>query len=455
MLDYLLKNVAYPSEDFSTMETSSVGMKDGVISYLGKEDLPAKKTFDLEGMIVSPGFVDIHMHEEKMNADNPWDISRSMLRMGVTTALGGNCGLIYSDPVAFAEFIDKHPSPINYMLLLGYNDIRSRYLPNKYDPPTEEALQKIHRDIREYLDSGTITGLSFGLTYSPGITREEVLQAAELLGDDDLLAAHYRGDSVDALDSIEELINVSRKTGKKVQISHIGSCAAFGMMQEALDMIKKAKDEGVRIGVDCYPYDAWSSMIGIPGLADSSFEKWNKRFDSIRLMEEPYRGVICDEKLFRKVRQDYPNMLVVASVMNEEEVVLAMQEEDMILASDGLLNAGQGHPRAAGTFPRILGKYVRTDAKLELLDALKKMTWLPAQRIALKNKGKIAIGWDADLTVFDPETIIDQANYLENKTEPEGIKLVFIGGEVAWNHEQEVNLGSFIRADERNERRKK
>ena len=449
MLDILITNATFPSEDFKGTVSGSIGIKDGKITYLGEESFPSAKTIDAKGLFVSPGFIDIHMHEEKLEGNDPWDISHSMVKMGVTTAVGGNCGLMFEEPKSFEEYISKNGAPINYMLLLGYNDIRKKYVPDKFDEASPEDLQKIHDEIRNYLDSDLVIGLSFGLTYSPGITPEELVQAARLLNDNQMLAAHYRADSVDAIDSVNELISVSKETGAKVQISHIGSCAAFGMMGDVLNIIRNARKDGVRIGVDCYPYDAWSSMIGIPGLADSSFEKWNKGFDSIRLMEEPYRGVVTDEALFRKVREEYPDMLVVASVMNEDEVIMAMKDEDMILASDGLLNAGQGHPRAAGTFPRILGKYVREENQLELLDALKKMTLLPAKQLNLSKKGKIKLGYDADLTLFDPETVIDQADYLSNKDEPQGIEAVIINGKIAYKDGQENLVGAFIKSEDR------
>ena len=169
--------------------------------------------------------------------------------------------------------------------------------------------------------------------------------------------------------------------------------------------------------------------------------------DSILLTEEPYKNIRCTEEIFHKVRKEYPNMLAVAFVMNEDEVIESLKESFVYVASDGLLNKGQGHPRAAGTFPRIIGRYVRDDNRLELIDQLKKMTKLPAERLKLEHKGEIKVGMDGDIVIFDYDKIIDCATF-DNPTEsPLGIEYVIINGEIALQNNEilQNRLGKVIR----------
>ncbi|MPN37449.1 hypothetical protein SDC9_184968 [bioreactor metagenome] len=164
------------------------------------------------------------------------------------------------------------------------------------------------------------------------------------------------------------------------------------------------------------------------------------------LTEEPFRGVRCDESLFNRVRKEYPNMMAIAYVMNEEEVIEALQAPFVMVASDGMYRNEQGHPRGAGTFPKVLGKYVREIKKLSLAEAIRKMTLMPAERLGLPAKGKIEVGFDADIVIFDSKTIMDKATFNAPALPPNGIKYVIVNGEIAVKDNIIVkgNLGRFI-----------
>ena len=165
------------------------------------------------------------------------------------------------------------------------------------------------------------------------------------------------------------------------------------------------------------------------------------------LTDDPYKNVYCTEEIFKDARKNYPKMLVVAFVMNEEEIAEAVANPNGMVASDGIINHGNGHPRAAGTFPRVLGKYVREEKRLSLIDALRKMTIEPAKRLDLDNrKGVIREGADADITVFDPDTIIDGATFGDIATPPTGIDYVIVGGQIAAKNNEIVTerAGRFI-----------
>lgn len=454
MYDLLIKNGTVIDFDNNQKIVADVGIKDGKIMEVGICTESSKKTIDAKGLIVAPGFIDIHMHEEKLGFNttgDDYDIANYMLRMGVTTGLGGNCGINGQDVDVFFEFIDHNGAPINYLMLTGHNYLRNKLNINLYRGATSFEIDKMRQMIKTDIENNGAIGISFGIEYSPGITFDEVVELCSNLDDRILLSGHYRSDSGNALDSIKELIEISKVTELPMQISHIGSCSAFGYMQQSLNLIEEAIENGVDVTADCYPYDAFSTFIGSEALKEDYFERYDQSFDSILLTEEPYKGIYCDEELYKKVRKEHPDMLAAAFVMNEDEIVKTYKAPFTMVASDGILSNGQGHPRAAGTFPRVLGKFVREDNELEFIDALKKMTVLPAKRLGLKNKGEIKSGMDGDVTIFDADRIIDRATF-ENPTEPPtGIAYVIINGEIALIQGDMINgrLGKAIKMGQR------
>ncbi|MDP3487556.1 MAG: amidohydrolase family protein, partial [Bacillota bacterium] len=278
---------------------------------------------------------------------------------------------------------------------------------DRYRKSTKQHIEKMQRLLIEAVEQGAI-GLSLGLEYAPGVDMDEVLELCSAVqGRTILLSAHYRKDAKHSISSLQELINISKLSGFPMLVSHLGSCSAFGMITESLTLLQNARDQGLDISADCYPYAAFSAFLGSAVFDPGCFELWNKSYDSILLTEAPYVGLRCDEALFYRVRQEQPDMLVVAFVMNEEEVAEALKAPFVMIASDGLFRNGQGHPRGAGTFPRVLGHYVRERRALSLLDALKKVTIMPAQRLGLANKGQIKEGFDADIVIFREDDILD------------------------------------------------
>ncbi|SKC84966.1 N-acyl-D-amino-acid deacylase family protein [Maledivibacter halophilus] len=436
-----------------TQTICNIAVKNGKIVCIGQCSEDAEKEIDAKGNIVSPGFIDIHMHEETIGNTidgDDYDIANKMLSMGVTTCVSGNCGNNRQSIYEFFEFVDRKGAPVNYLSFIGHNYLRNVIGVERYTSATKEEILKMGNLASDAIEKGAI-GISFGLEYSPGIKYSEVIDLCNSIKDKDiLLSAHYRKDAKYGIDSIKELINISMETGLPMQISHLGSCTAYGMMKESLRVIEEAVKSGVDISADCYPYDAFSTYIGSSVFDDGCFNLWNKSFDSILLTEEPYKGVRCDKDTFYKVRKEYPNMLAVAFVMNEEEVIEALKSPYVMVASDGLYNRGQGHPRGAGTFPRILGKYVRELNALSLTDALKKMTIIPAKRLGLNNKGQIKEGYDADLVIFNPDKIIDTASFDKPTEKSEGISYVIIDGKIALEDNKIENgrLGKIIRKNE-------
>ncbi|WP_053954802.1 amidohydrolase family protein [Inediibacterium massiliense] len=408
-------------------------IQEGKITEIGKIYREAQKVIDAQNRIVSPGFIDIHMHEENLMAENyNYDIANYMLNMGVTTCAGGNCGLSMTPLIDFISFVEKTGAPTNYIMFTGYNNLREEAGYNdRYASIDSYAMGKIQKLIERDIQAGAV-GMSFGIEYSPGISFEEIITASHAIPNTDyLLSAHYRYDEVRSKESIEEMIEIANQTKIPFQISHLGSAAAFGFMDDCLDTIRKARNEHIDIMADCYPYDAFCTQIGSAVFDEGCLERWHRNYNDLLLTQPPYKNQRCTKEIFEDARKNYPNILTVAFAMDEEEVIKALKEPFIMIASDGIYTNGQGHPRGAGTFPRVLGHFVREKNAIELLDALEKMTKIPAQRLKLFQKGEIKEGMDADITIFDDQTIIDQASFDKPNLKPQGIDYVLINGKIA------------------------
>ncbi|MEE0796934.1 MAG: amidohydrolase family protein [Anaerovoracaceae bacterium] len=434
MLDILITGGKYPDFTENCFKYANIGVKDGKIAYIGGEEPEAAETIDAGGRVVSPGFIDIHMHEEKVSEGDKWVIAKMMARQGVTLAVGGNCGVMNQPVKDFKAMIERMGGcPVNYIILTGYNYYRHDVLGlGHYDRADKKVWDRIREFMLEDLKEGAY-GISFGIEYDPGITTEEIKYAIGVSDDDHLLvSAHYRADGAKAAEAVREMIDIQESTGKKFQVSHLSSCSAMGQMKEVLDLINEEHEKNPKFNYDTYPYNAFSTHIGSTVFEDGCLEAWGKDYSDIMLTVEPYKNVRCTKEIFEDARKNYPDMLAVAFVMNEEEIAEAIANPIGMVASDGIINNGLGHPRAAGTFPRVLGKYVREEGKTDLLTALRKMTYEPAARLELENrKGLIAEGADADITIFDPDTIADGPQFGDIDIPNKGIDYVIVNGRIA------------------------
>ncbi|MBQ3123191.1 MAG: amidohydrolase family protein [Firmicutes bacterium] len=449
MLDLLLVNGRYPDFDSGLIKDGNIGVSEGKIAYIGSDTPDAKEVIDVCGHIISPGFIDIHMHEENFAAEGEkYVIAQMMLEMGVTTALGGNCGNSRQSLRYFKEVLERlGGAPINYAMLSGYNSNR-KWLGIEKREASKEERDKINAIIKQEIDEEGSFGISFGIEYDVSITTEEMIYALKDINDPNLLVtAHIRGGCVKDIEPIEEFFALAEGKPMKYQISHLGSMAAMGNMAEALKKINEMIDaEPDKYNYDIYPYNAFSTRIGTASFDEEFFDEWGMDYGDIMLTDDPYRNMYCDKELYDKVRAEYPNMLAVGFIMKDHEIVAAMQNRHGMIASDATIANGKGHPRAAGTFPRFLGKYVREEKVVPLIRGIEMITLEPAKRLGLDKKGRIALGADADITVFDPDTILDGADFSTLDIKPTGIDYVFIGGKLALDHNVTINdrLGKYI-----------
>ncbi len=414
----------------------------GKIVWVGTETPDADKTIDAAGKIVTPGFIDIHMHEDPV-VDGKIEncIFDMMLHMGVTTAVGGNCGINVCDPAQYLDLADRDGAPVNVAMYAGHEFFRKAAgAPDIYAKASEKAKQKMERSIAAALDAGCV-GVSFGLRYVPGADRDEFFRAARpCQKGGKLIASHVRDDADGVFAAIDEFCAAGVEFGLPVQISHIGSMGGFGQMEEVLRRMDAYRLNGLDVMLDCYPYFAFSTRIGTPTYDPGWLDRYHAGYDVLEFCEGKYKGQRATKETFEEVRRDFPECITVCHVMKEEDVRLAFRHPRVMLGSDGLMNNGQGHPRAAGSFPRFIAEFAKKGT-LPLYRAIEKMTAIPAQRLGFVNKGRLNVGADADITIFDYDTIADTATFENPATPPRGIEWVLIGGEAA------LEAGEIVRND--------
>ena len=429
----------------------NIVIKDGKILEITPYEISGEKNIDATGLIVCPGFIDIHMHEDMYHNEedylDEW-IAKSMLNMGVTTCIGGNCGINLTEPLTYLDAVDRLKLPVNIGLMAGHTNIRECVVENsnKFNPIQTDDIKNIMYTAREYLEGGCF-GISYGIRYVPGITELELIEVSKACKPENkIINAHVRDDAKNIIWATKEFIKVGMKLDIPIQNSHIGSMGGYGQMKELLRLLDSVKSSGLDITSDCYPYYAFSTRIGETTYDDGFLERYNIDYDSIEISEGKYKGQRCTKNIFDELRKNSPDTITVGHVMNEKDIDMAILHPNVMIASDGFLHNEQGHPRAAGTFPRLIDKYVKT-GKLSLYDAINKMTTMQAKKLGLSNKGNLSKGSDADITIFSYDEIKDNATFDNPIKNPDGIKYVLIKGSVALKDGEIVNgkLGTSVR----------
>ena len=406
------------------------------------------RVIDASGKVVCPGFIDIHMHEDPILADGSLykdeekAIFNCMLRMGVTTAIGGNCGENKYHPADYLDIVDAQGAAVNVGMMAGHEYLRHMAgAMDKYAPVSEEQLARMSAEAESCLIRGCV-GVSFGIRYVPGMDMHELLKTAEgCRRHGGRISAHIRSDAEEVFDSAREFLDAGLELNVPIQISHIGSMAGFGQMARFLSMVDSYRMIKPEIACDCYPYDAFSTGLGSTTYDDGWMERYGCDYSVVELAEGKYKGQRCTKEIFDEVRRDHPECMTICYVMQQDEVDTAFKHPGVMLGSDGTLSEGQGHPRAAGAFPRFIARYVRS-GKLSMYEAISRLTLVPAQQLGLKHKGRLNVGSDADIVIFDPERIEDRATFAQPLLPPAGIDFVIVNGTIAAENNKILSLSS-------------
>ncbi|MDR2174935.1 MAG: amidohydrolase family protein [Synergistaceae bacterium] len=430
MFDLLIRGGLFFGMTGDAPRPASIAVKDGKVSAIlppGADAMAAdsENIFDAAGLYVCPGFVDIHMHDERF--EDPDTVQRCLIAQGVTTAVAGNCG---SGPL-FEKSLAARPRPWLHLSYLVGNRAGLREevgRTDRYTPAAPAEIAQMCSLLRESLQKGA-RGLSLGLEYAPGASWEEIDALAAVTAEfGRIVTVHIRYDDDRCVGAVREMIRLSKENGVRLQVSHLGSMT-MGHTRECETLIEEAAAEGVDVGFDCYPYDAFCTAAGSAVYDDGFVERWKgKGPECLEAVSGRFRGSRLTFGTLAEMRREEPDGLIVAHVMDREEIENCVANPACIVASDALAASGGAHPRIAGTFPRALGILRRRGYGWE--DALRKMTVMPADRMRL-DAGRLYEGAAADITVFDPETFIDRATFQEPFTPPDGLKLVVIGGHVA------------------------
>lgn len=479
--------------------STDVGIKDSIILKIGDlSNAKANRVIDAKGLAVTPGFIDVHAHLEPiLELSN----CESHIRQGVTTSLGGPDG---SGPWPLGKYLDTLEQVgvgMNVAYLIGHNTVRRNVmnLDNRF--PTKDELEQMKSQISQAMDEGAF-GISTGLKYLPGSFSEveEVIELSkEASKKGGIYTSHLRDEGLGLLDAVNEAIIISDKANIPVVLTHhkvIGK-PMWGKSSESLALVDSARVAGLNILIDQYPYNASYTGISvlIPTWARAGGnEEFIERVNNPKLRDSIKAGIIfnilndrggddldrvqfakvswmpelegktlkfwCVQKGLQPTVANGADLVIEAQVnggascvfhaMDETDVENILKHPQTMVASDGrLVKPGDGHPhpRWYGTFPRVLGHYVREKGVLTLSEAIYKMTALPAKNIGLEDRGVLKENMKADITIFDPETIIDKGTFEEPHQYPEGIYYVLVNGQIAVDNKEFKNIkaGSVLR----------
>ena len=428
----------------------NVGIQDGEIAVITADAISGKETLSAGGRVVAPGFIDLHQH-----GDSP-EVYRAKIHDGVTSALELELGV--EDVAAwYAEREGK--TPLNFGATISHPDSRRLAMGGKLsksrlsgdwavEPMTAEQIEAMKQRLSDGLEQGAV-GIGMLIAYTPGTTAEELDAVFRVAKAHNAAAyVHMRTNDTD-ISNLEEVLAPARRHGTQLHIVHLNS-SGRDRAPDYLARIRAVQAEGVDITTESYPYNRGSTYID-----SHAFDNWQEMSD------EEIGGHIwveTGENLTRETFAKYKpsgGLIISPASYSEESVENLVADLMVMVASDGMwLTNGKAHPRTWATYARVLGRYVREQNALGLMEALRKMTVLPADRLSqripsMKKKGRIQVGADADLVMFDPETIIDRATYRNPAQYSTGIDHVVVNGTVTLRKGQFVDgaaAGKPIRA---------
>ena len=474
--DLVIRNARVIDGTGNPAYTADVAVHRDRIAAIGRDLPKGKRELEARGMVVAPGFIDVHIHSEEI-ASVPR--AENLVRMGVTTIVTGNCGVSRLDVGKFLKEVDRKVA-VNVASLVGHNTVREKAMGGSFDrPPTVAELATMRRMVRQAMQEGA-AGLSTGLIYLPGTFSkpdEIVALAKEVRPFDGVYATHMRNEGDQILDALAEAFTIGREADVRVQVSHVklGGRPNWGRNQEVLRAIERARAEGIDVTQDQYLYTA--SATGISTRVPAWAREGGKLKE--RLADPATRAKVVDEMqrdLKERLEPDYNYVQIrywrthpevvgkrvpeACRILNRPddlngqiELILEMTEDNAagvfhgmdegdlkaflthpntMVACDGGATEPKGgaggHPRSFGNNPRVLARYVRELNVLRLEDAVRRMTSLPAATMGLADRGVVRPGAMADLVVFDPTKVQDNATYEQPQGLATGFRLVMVSG---------------------------
>lgn len=514
ILDIVIKNAEVIDGTASPWFKKDIGIGEGKIKRVGSIAENGKKTIDAKGMVVSPGFIDLHNHTDMSIL--PYPNAESYIMQGVTTAVVGNCGLTMA-PVnpgkvdllkrylltfltsdfdygwdwrtlkEYHEKVQKLGTSLNLAPLVGQGTIRLAVKGFDSNEASKEEMDEMKKLLEQSLEEGAF-GMSTGLIYPPGAysTTEELIELASVLTRyGALYTTHMRSEGDRLMEAVEEAIRIAEENNIAVEISHHKATGRtnWGKINATLRAMEQARKRGVEVNCDVYPYTAGSTTItaalptwALEGGVEDMLERLKSKetreaikkefvegaikganlikaagWDGIVIgkcsSKKQYEGKSLEEILKEQNRFNEPyegffdwlleiegNASVIDFVMDEADVRTVISHRLSSIVSDSSATVpsagGKPHPRVYGTFPRVLGKYVREEKILTLEEAIRKMTSLPAGKLRLQGRGLVKEGYWADIVVFDPATIKDKATYADPHQYPDGIIHVIVNGQL-------------------------
>lgn len=474
-VDYLIQGALVCDGTGSQPEKKDIAIaEDRIVAISGGEHgIEASETIDASGLVASPGFIDVHTHDDfsvLMTPDMEYKI-----RQGVTTSIAGNCGfsvspyhdalqqtIFYHDlsriPVwdtfsSYMKLFNERPATVNVGVLAGLGAIRYAVARDSKAPLDRAEIQAQRSLIEQALGEGVL-GLSLGLAYFPGrySSTEELIDTIGVMkGYSSLFAIHMRDEGHNLISALEETLAISHATGVPAHVSHFKALGRnnLHLFGTALDLIDKALNEGIPVTADLYPYDSGSTALKevlqwnilSPDRGSPMFEAEPSEIVIVSSESHPEWigrniGELADElslspdETARKIVDTEENILIaMRNCISESNIDTLLGKPYSMIGSDGIpTKTGFSNPRLYGTFPRVIGRYSRDRKVLSLQDAIYKMTGFPASRFGLKNRGVIREGAAADIVIFDYSKIRDLADYSNPRQYPVGIKDIFVNG---------------------------
>jgi N-acyl-D-amino-acid deacylase len=485
---YLLKNATIYDGTGSNPFNGNVLIDDGKIVEVGNIDDVDAEIIDINGKALAPGFIDMHSHDDVAMFVYP-DMDFKLMQ-GVTTNVNGNCGSgviphsaadivnwypnlegipEWSSYGEYSELVNKSKTSVHSAFLVGHGPIRKATTGNEERMPTKSEFDTMKAWIKEGMEEGAV-GMSTGLIYEPGrySNTEELIELTKTISPyNGVYFSHMRNEAGNLIQSVEETIKIGEEAGCSIEISHhkVSGQENWGKSVESLNTIDEARSRGLNVHSDQYPYNAGSTSLfalvqnnafttGDGGMGSQTGDKVTIAGSNVDpSLVGKTLGDLCDEfdlpeqEAAQKILKTDPGIFIVTEGMVEDDIARILAHPTTMIGSDGVPLPGNPHPRLYGCFPRVLGKYSREDGVISMEEAIHKMTGLSAEKANLNDRGLIKPGLNADIVIFDEDTIIDKATYDNPRVYPEGIIHVFVDGELSVKNgkQTEVRAGKVAR----------